>query len=203
MRRGSNAISNEPMVHILCKTRLSQRMKALKEELTTNQIVYTVREDLGDLFESVSNHQKMIIVLFKEQNTDSEYETNVQKQLKVLKDSENVKIVSFPFPCKILKTEYFSRERELLDFCQAFLSSPLGRRIKLSSVHSIKGSKDKREKLSKSPKNHYFIGGSYEKLFYQTSVYNDYDNKASALPYETVLEHLELTPRASAFTFLK
>lgn len=55
MRRGDNTASNEPMVHILCKTRLSQRMKALKEELTTNQIVYTVREDLGDLYEVASN----------------------------------------------------------------------------------------------------------------------------------------------------
>lgn len=103
----------------------------------------------------------MVVVLFNEQNTDSEYETSVQRQLQVLKDRENVKIVSFPFPCKILKTESFTRERDLLDFCQAYLSTPQGRRIKLSSVHSIKGSKDKREKISKSPKNHYFIGGSY------------------------------------------
>lgn len=40
-------------------------------------------------------------------------------------------------------------------------------------------------------------------MFYQISVYNDYDNRASALPYETVLEHLELMPRASSFTYLK
>jgi hypothetical protein len=72
MRRGDRAASNEPMVHILCRTRLSQRMKALKEELTTNQIVYTVREDLGDL-ELASNLQRMVIVLFKEQSADLEY----------------------------------------------------------------------------------------------------------------------------------
>lgn len=120
-----------------------------------------------------------------------------------LKDSESIKIVSFPFPCKTLKTEHFTRERDLLDFCQSYLSSPQGRRIKLSSVHSIRGSKEKGDNFSKSPKNQYFVGGSYEKLFYQISVYNDYDNRASALPYETVLEHLELMPRASSFTYLK
>jgi hypothetical protein len=73
MRRGDRAASNEPMVHILCRTRLSQRMKALKEELTTNQIVYTVREDLGDLIELAGNLQRMVIVLFKEQSADLEY----------------------------------------------------------------------------------------------------------------------------------
>ena len=84
-------------------------MKALKEELTTNQILYTVREDLGDLIESASSLQRMVIVVFKEQKADSEYEVTIEKQLLALKDNESIRIVSFPFPCKILKTEYFTR----------------------------------------------------------------------------------------------
>lgn len=73
MRRGEKAVLSEPKVHILCRTRLSHRMKALKEELTTNQIVYTVREDPGELVESADSPQRMVIIVFKEQNGNPEY----------------------------------------------------------------------------------------------------------------------------------
>jgi hypothetical protein len=42
-------------------------MKALKEELTTNQIVYTVREDLGELMSPEKSGRRMVIIVFKEQ----------------------------------------------------------------------------------------------------------------------------------------
>lgn len=103
MRRGEKGALNEPLVHILCRTRLSERMKALKEELTTNQIVYTVREDLGDLVDSLGILKRMVIILFKEERGNAEYEISVEKQLVALKNSESIKVVSFPFPSSILR----------------------------------------------------------------------------------------------------
>jgi hypothetical protein len=137
-----------PKVAIFAPHPLSDQLRTLADHLRKNNLPLDFKtrpEELSQLFAGRNAKAERILVLIEtSRESPSGQQSIFPKDYKFPYPEENLKLYAYPLKLRTDGFEFFSSPQEVVDFAGKYFAGGESRHIKLTSVHSIKGSKDKR-----------------------------------------------------------